>query len=210
MGLLDFFFDCRCKLCNSHISSGAVCADCDNELMSLVFVSRRRVKTSFGEIDASYVFKYENELVKKLLFALKQRADTELFRYAAKFYSLTVPQGFEGIITNVPRRKVNVRRYGYDHVKEPCRFVAGASGGKVKYAKLIRRRGFSKDQKKLDVTQRRENARGKYTATKKDVTCDILVVDDVITTGNSIISCAEEIYKKNPNSKLHLAFLVSR
>lgn len=211
MSALDFLFVCRCKLCDAPLKHGSVCPECDGKLKELVFVSNRKIQTQDGtEYPVSYLFDYDNELVIQLLFALKESADRELFEYAARLYEIVLPSGFCGIVTNVPRRKVNKRMYGYDHVEVPCKILSKNSGGSIRYQKLLKRVGFSKDQKTLSADERKKNVANKFKATKKDITDDILLVDDVLTTGNSIISCIEQIKKCNPHAKIFVCTLSSK
>lgn len=209
MGLFDFLFSSSCKICGKSCD-GPVCSECDEIIKQSVFVKRRKIHTDFGVVEASSVLDYDNECVQKLLFALKKRADKELFVYAAKLYALAVPKDFCGIVTNVPRRRVNVRYYGYDHVKVPCKFLTAMFEGKVQYKQLLKRRGFSTDQKTLDAEKRKNNVDNKFVIKKKNIASDILLVDDVVTTGNTAKACAEEIMKNNPDAVLHMAFLSSR
>lgn len=211
MALLDFLFAGRCKLCGNPLNKGAVCHECDSKLKELIFVSDRKITLDDGsEISACYLFDYDNELVVRLLFALKESGNRELFEYAARLYEIVMPYNFRGIVTNVPRRKVNKRRYGYDHVQEPCKIVCKNGDDGIRFEKLLKRVGFSKDQKTMSAKQRRKNTANKFKAIKKDIVGDVLLVDDVLTTGNSIVSCVQEIKKYSPNAKIHVATLSSR
>ena len=209
MNLWNLLFVSRCKLCDSVCGKGSVCDECDAKLKEKVFVSRRDVTVNGKNIRASYVFDYDDELVKKLLFALKRRADKDLFRYASRLYEIALPPDFAGVVTNVPRSKINVRDYGYDHVKEPCKILCNHDRQNRKYLKVVRRKGSSEDQKYLSCKERAENVKNKFAATKKDITSDILLIDDVVTTASTVTCCAEEMMKHNPDATLYMAFLAS-
>ena len=160
MGILDFLFVSECKLCKTPTQKGSVCAECDAKLRSLINVSERMITVADREIKAKYIFKYEDEIVKKLLFALKRNADKELFVYVSLLYELVIDDGFCGIVTNVPRRLASKRQYGYDHVKEPCRLLCKRNADRLMYSSLLSRRGFSKDQKYLSKSDREKNIKG--------------------------------------------------
>ncbi len=209
MNFFDFLFPSSCSLCDGEISNGAVCQSCMKKLMLEIKPKSISFDVEGIRIEGRYIFDYDNEDVLKLLFALKENGNKGLFSFAAGLYRQTLPNNFEGVVTNVPRRKSNVRIYGYDHVKEPLKILC-KNNVALTYEELLLRKGFSKNQKELDAKRRIANSTGKFAATKKDIQTNILLVDDVVTTGNTIVSCAKEILRVNPDAKLYFSFLTSR
>ena len=209
MGLLNLLFVHKCRVCNEIVPKGAVCEKCSKQLLDLIDVRKCKFDISDKTVYGKSLFEYDNSIVKKLVFALKKSADRELFDCFARFYMMILPTDFSGIITNVPRRKSNVREYGYDHVAQLCKSLARMSEGKIRYVPLIKRVGFSKEQKNLTQKEREKNIKGKFKLKKKNITSDILLVDDVVTTGNTIMSCAQLVLERYPEAKVHLAFFAS-
>lgn len=209
MGLLDLLFVHKCRVCNEIVSRSAVCEKCNKQLLDAVDIKNCGFDVADKKVFGKFIFNYDNPLVKKLVFALKKSADRELFEYLAGLYMAILPKDFNGVITNVPRRKSNVREYGYDHIAKLCKMLAGMSDGKIKYVPLIKRVGFSKEQKNLTVKERVRNTKGKFKLKKKNITSDILLVDDVVTTGSTVVSCAKLILENKPDVKVHLAFFAS-
>ena len=208
MRLSDLIFPRRCKLCGKVIDEGAVCTVCSQKLKQLVSVRQKTVYTDWGSVECRYVFDYENPIVKRLLFALKKNGNRDLYEYAATLYCTALPESFCGAVTSIPRRKTNVRYYGSDQVKEPCKIMCNRCG--VSYENLVARRGFSKDQKMLDVYARQKNARGKFRIIKKDIPENILLVDDVITTASTVKSVINELRSKRPDVKITVLCLASQ
>ena len=120
-----------------------------------------------------------------------------------------MPKDFSGVITNVPRRKSSVREYGYDHAAKICKTLAKMSRGKIRYVPLLKRVGFSKEQKNLTEKERIKNTKGKFKLKNKDTVNDILLVDDIVTTGNTVISCAKVVLDAKPEARLRLVFFAS-
>lgn len=210
MGFIDLFFDCRCKLCGEKIPKGAVCSRCDGELKELVYVRKCTIMVKDRELEGSYLFDYNHEIVKKLLFALKRTANKDLFKYASNLYELAVGSTFSGGVAYVPRRRVNVREYGYDHVLEPCKILCKRNKN-LQLVTLLKRRGFSSDQKnKKKVSDREKNVADKFAVIKNDIPKNIVLIDDVVTTGSTVKSCVGEILSKNSDVNVTLAFLASQ
>ena len=88
---------------------------------------------------------------------------------------------------------MNVRIFGYDHSKQIAKALAKQTECKIRYEKLLKRRGFSKDQKDLDAASRVINASGKYKAVVRENVERIILFDDVITTASSFSECVREL-----------------
>jgi predicted amidophosphoribosyltransferase len=83
----------------------------------------------------------------------------------------------------------------------------------VKYSKLIKRKGFSKEQKRLSAEQRQKNIAGKFRVRKpcsKTMPDSIVIFDDVMTTGSSIKECARLLHSKYPGVCLYAVVLTTR
>jgi len=211
MSILDFLFPPTCKICNSRVKKGAVCPFCFDELQKKAKPSVRTLYINGRQISASYLFEYENETVKKLLFALKKSGNGELFKYAADLYGKSLEnlgQKSECAVVNVPRSKENVRKYGYDHVKNPCRILC-KKRERLVFSPVLKRSGHSQDQKNLDISGRKSNVSGKFTAVKKDIPQNILLVDDVVTTASTVTECVRQLLKMYPYAEISCIFLAS-
>ena len=210
MGVLDLLFDRRCAICQKHIETDAVCSDCDEKIKSLINVRKRLLDVEGKSFAVYYLFDYDSDIVKRLLFQLKRASGKDLFRYAKKLYLSAVPENFHGVATHCPRTGKNVRNFGYDQVASPCRILCNESDGRLEYQRLVKRIGRSKEQKKLTLEQRRENTKNKFKVIKKDIPENILILDDVVTTGSSVGACIREILKHREDANISVVCLASR
>jgi predicted amidophosphoribosyltransferase len=90
------------------------------------------------------------------------------------------------VVTWVPGRGADVRRRGFDHAEVLARSVATLLGLPV--ARCLERSGRTLDQAGLSATERWHNLEGAFVA--GSAVSRPVVVDDVVTTGATIRSCA--------------------
>lgn len=200
-------FSNNCKLCNRPVKKVSVCPVCDAKLKQKINIRKRVICIDNVNVECIYIFDYDDVLVKRLLYALKRNADKGLFEYASELYGLCVGQNFDGVVTNVPRRKANVRSFAYDQVEKTMRILAKQN--RIEFVKLLARKGFSLDQKNLDSVARQKNIRGKFRVTKKDIPKNILLADDVVTTASTFKECAGVLLEKKNDVKITGIFLAS-
>ena len=140
------------------------------------------------------VFRYlkhrENAASTGLIFSLKKDNRHDVMEFLASELSLAIKTSLtnteEYIITNVPRRKRAIKKYGLDHSEKLAKRVAKMLG--CKYEKLITSKS-KRAQKTLDERERVKNAEFDV----KDVNLKgkkLILVDDIVTTGASMGACA--------------------
>ncbi len=196
MKFIDILFPPACPICFGHVGNAVLCETCEDKLKAIECVGEKHVNVDGKSVKARYLYRYGNLELTRYIFALKKRANTELFSHAAnKILPVLsdIPFTENTVVTNVPRRKVNVRLFGYDHSKQIAKFLAKQSGGKLRHEKLLIRRGFSKDQKDLDAQSRKINASGKYKAVNSQNVGNIILFDDVVTTASSFSECVRQL-----------------
>lgn len=93
------------------------------------------------------------------------------------------------IITNVPRRRTSVKKYGFDHAEKLAKSLSREIG--IEYKKLLVSRA-RRDQKKSQGREERfKNAEFDYKRRAHDISGkNVIIVDDIITTGASVGACA--------------------
>ena len=153
----------------------------------------------------------DNSPTKGLIFSLKHDNYTSVISYIARLMSDRLQMYFGDetknlVLLPIPRRRKNVIRYGYDH----------ASMLAKKMAKNLGCQSFSilkslakEEQKGLTAEQRRENARF---CLKKLISLEgrcVVLIDDVVTSGASMISAAEIIYELKPTKIVGACFAIS-
>lgn len=207
MMLLDFLYPPKCKICNTRIKKGVICPFCVEKLDYCMSVSERTINVEQEQIGIRVLFPYENDTVKALLFALKRKANRELFILISTLFQKTLKNDKEQItVVNVPRSRENIKKYGYDHIKIPCKILC-RKNKKLTYSEVLKRCKEGSEQKNLDAFQRKENVKDNFVAVKKDIHRNILLVDDVVTTASTACECIKELRKIYKDSNISCIFL---
>ncbi len=212
---LNALFVTECSICGNPIDSHGICETCN---AALEFAE---AETPVFEISADGVavrcatcFAYNEDTVTNLLFALKNNGSCTIVNYASMrlkgAVSLLSPAG-KTVFVNVPRSTSGKMKYGFDQSEMLAKRTARMCG--VKYSNLIKRKGFSKEQKRLSAEQRQNNIAGKFRVRKtcsKTTPDSIVIFDDVMTTGSSIKECARLLHSKYPGVCLYAVVLTTR
>lgn len=140
------------------------------------------------------IFRYKpssgpNERVaqNELIYNIKRTRRRDLLDFISDELILSIKNCVDTedlLITNVPRKRTRVLKYGFDHSQEIAKAISKKLG--LKYVRLLKSKSKA-PQKKLrgeeriknaefDVINKREIVKGKK----------ILLVDDIVTTGASM------------------------
>ena len=204
----------RCVNCKERLSYGdlAFCPECSvgfeefkTRNCSVCSLPLVECSCSFEGLSDSYVrrvlkvFRYipreENKLPNSLVFALKQANRRDVIDRCAR--ELSVALGNSGtdfsdwIVTNVPRRRSAILKYGFDHAEQLAIALARSVG--AVYLPLLKSKSRAA-QKQLSSEQRRENVEFIIKGAPDLKGKRVLIVDDVITTGASVAEAARLIH----------------
>ena len=187
-----------------------ICPDCGLEMM-LCNCGAPLMKKS-GVCDYVKLIGYSvknNGVGKRALLYLKRHKNRRAFDYFASQLAYSVSARMKRldadsfVVAYAPRGYRSLALYGFDQSRELSERLAKKLG--VPCVKIFRR-AINKNlqQKKLNLAQRRENAKSAYSLTANaeaalmSVDC-VLLVDDVITSGASLYGCVsalKDIYGK--------------
>lgn len=189
--LIYFIFPKRCLVCGEVIAMGSeFCAECSGIEPSVIYRKIENIekcctpfnyKDSVEESIHNYKFKGQN-----VDFA---------YRYSEYLYKMT--RGVSGfsdvdIICGVPSSSENPD--GFISAHYLAKFYSKRV--KIKYVPdLLYKKRKNKKQHFLTMSERAENVRDLYAiADKYDVKGkNVLIIDDVITTGNTMMNCASAL-----------------
>lgn len=140
----------------------------------------------------------------RLIYSLKKRKNARNFEFAAgelakRYLSYADKNGVEAsdvIFTHVPRKRASITRFGFDHAEILAKRAAELVG--CDYDCLIFRKRDGKDQKRLGFTDRRRNVAKSFELSVKGELSEscVVLVDDVVTTGNTARECIRVLREK--------------
>lgn len=206
---LDFFFPRYCCMCERRLAltEKEICATCLRTLNRIEYeggevhsVIERLFWGRIPIVRAASMFQYEGEQTRRILHNIKYfdrpEAATVLARVFARENADT--DFFDGIdfIIPLPLAKKKKRQRGYNQTDYIAKGLSVQTGIPVADDVAIRAVN-NPTQTHLDHEQRKENVKNIFRLVnpQKIQGHHVLIVDDVITTGSTILSFSEEIAK---------------
>ena len=208
--LLDLISPRQCVVCSCRlsVSEEVICSKCNLHLPRTGFqqdpYENIMAKMFWGQIPierATALIYYEPHAeTANILYELKYKNHPEIGEVMGRLMAreLQMSHFFEGIdaIIPVPLAKKRERQRGYNQSHELAKGISEITGLPI-YNKVVRRTVFEGSQTSLGRWERNENVEQVFEL--KDAATiqgkHLLIVDDVVTTGATIIACAKELCK---------------
>jgi ComF family protein len=172
-----------CAVCGAEKGvTNYLCKRCENELEEL-----KAGEPSTGGFAAFSLYKYDGA-VKSIITGYKYGGK----KYLGRFFGGDMAKKLGDIpcklsyVCNVPLHEKRRKQRGFDQAEELAKGIAQAAG--IPYIAALRRIRNTKTQTKLSETQRALNIKGAFEAAET-VTGNVLLVDDVLTTGATAGEC---------------------
>ncbi len=210
--VLDFFFPRYCLCCRQRLSlhEELLCCSClinmpkvrhssytDNELTHIFW---GLIPIEKGTALFHYT---KNSPYSRILFALKYNNHPEVGTFMGRIIAEEfLPKRFfedVDLIVPVPLSTEKLRKRGYNQSERIAKGLSEITGLEVN-AHCIKRVISNPSQTTLTEAQRRTNVQNIFKVTEPKALSNkhILLIDDVTTTGATLLSCAETIAKEVP------------
>lgn len=207
--IVELFFPPRCPYCYKVMNKNDyACNDCKK-----LFPEKSCTRYAVGGYLCSSPFEYK-DCYKDAVLKFKYGNDASL----AKPLSFMIVQSILKIhgeklaefdlITCVPMHKNSLEKRGYNQAELLARECAKIMG--IPYFDILEKFKENKTQHSIKASQRADNVKGVYRVTDKTLIKDknILIIDDIITTGHTLGECAR-ILTKNGCKSVSCAVLCS-
>ncbi len=218
--MLDLLFPAQCVVCGRTLVSGEryMCLHCEATLPRLSLRSatdneiHRRLMAKDAEIDRAVSwmsYRRESPFAQLIQVAKYGRRPGMCHYLGERLAKAVAPTSFfEGIelIVPVPMPMLKKLRRGYNQSEEIARGIAAATGLPLADDCLHAR--IHQTQTRKSAAERLDNASHTYYLPHPDDWHDvghILLVDDVITTGATMLACARHLHRAIPGVKVSVA-----
>lgn len=203
--LINLISPRACVVCGNRLAIGeqVICTACNISLPRTYFwrdpYENKMAKMFFGHIKiikAAAMFYYQPQTrVSRIILSMKYLNHPDhAFMMGRLFAAELLRDGFfDGMdaIVPVPIASKRLRKRGYNQSKEVAVGVGEITGIPV-YDNVVVRRTFRQSQTKMDRWQRMDNVADVFELSDSSLIAGkhVLIVDDVITTGATVVSCA--------------------
>lgn len=219
--LLHLLFPHVCAGCGTDLlgKNELICIGCYNRLYKTGFEAmpdNAVEKTLWGRVNitagmSQYYF-LKDSLLQSLIHQFKYKGNKALGIYLGEQmgYSLNEAPRFNAIdlIIPLPLFRAKEKRRGYNQATLLCEGIARITGKKIERNAVVRVQATATQTRKSRI-ERWQNVAAVFVV--DDVALligkNILLVDDVITTGATIEACAAAILEAVPEVQLHIATL---
>lgn len=183
-----------------------ICSDCEYKLR---FIKGARAITK--DIICKFPLHYTGE-TKRLIYNYKYNSDTFLYKIFGQimvnFLEEYEFKNFDYLLY-IPSTKKSIRKRGFDHCKEICKYISENYNIKLLENSLIKTRE-TKAQHNLSMEERSINLENSFEIKDENTIKDkkILLFDDIVTSGNTLYQ-AVNVLKKGGAKKVDAIAIAS-
>jgi ComF family protein len=221
--LVDFLhliYPNNCFVCNESLveNESFICLSCLHKLPKTNYHLQQEnpvEKLFWGKVEienaCSFLFFEKGSSVQKLLHQIKYKGEKELGEELGKHFGNTLLESNKysniDLIVPVPLHKKRYNKRGYNQSEWIAKGLAEKLKCPIEINGIVRR-VENETQTKKGVYERWENTQDIFSVTDSEtfVGKHILIVDDVLTTGATIESCAE-CFSEIEGTKISIATL---
>lgn len=159
------------------------------------------------ELVSAFYFEQEGgvqTLIHRLKYEDMPLIGIELGRYVAVALAGLMHAVPDAVVVPVPLHRAKLRERGYNQSDYIARGISNLTGLPV-HARLLRRRRFTATQTRLNREERRANVRDAFEVNRAITPhAAFILVDDVITTGATILECAR-VLRQHSAARIYAA-----
>ena len=185
------FLSYECICCGYTVgkSNSLFCSKCEEELKNILHDDNHEIISCFD---------YSSDAVKELVITMKNYKIKEVYKFSAKHIADKLKaKNIKDLdaykIAFAPRSALSLLKSGFDQSYEIGKYLSHELfGTKNRCIVLFGRSIFSKQQKFLNSSQRRDNANDNLYILPFTKTPDnLIILDDITTTGSTLFALRE-------------------
>lgn len=209
--ILDLFFPNRCLHCNRIIESGAlVCNLCFENIQFFHYNNSKnnylleRCNLLFPAGNAYALMEFQDKsLSREIVHQLKYKRREKVGKILAEWTldRISFDSAKPDLLISVPLHPKKKRKRGYNQLHLFTETISKKLN--IPYDHEIVKRNFYKKSQTFKDKAHRAEGNNMFSLTKKVENKNVLLIDDVYTTGNTMSHLAWEILK-NPTNKINI------
>lgn len=199
----------RCALCGKRLMAGEdfLCLSCLSELPFTRYFGRKGnpvERLFWARIPVAranaYLFYFPESMVSRLFLSLKygNRSHYGQVLGAMMAAELSDTDFFDGVdaIVPVPLAQKRLRQRGYNQSEKLAEGISSVTHLPI-FTRAVERVVANPTQTQLTRAERRENVADVFMLSRPELLAGkhLLLVDDILTTGSTLMACAEEMAK---------------
>lgn len=210
--IFDYFLPRFCPACNQKLNpqEDIICNTCVNKLkltsdklISVEYQKKFALNKLISDFHPLFIFEKESE-IQHIIHSLKYNKHFRVGIFLGKVIGETLKDKFKSwqidIIIPVPLHQLKKAERGFnqsDFISKGISLKTGIRWNK----KIISRKRFTQTQTHLTAEERKANVKDAFKVKNslKIKGKNLLLVDDVITTGSTISECACQLLKAGAN-----------
>ena len=194
---ISAIYPLNCKCCQISLVNGEqhFCLNCEVNFGEVEAIHREEVyqlfwgKANIEEVFIAFQF-FKHEHLQNLIHTFKYRKDQLLAIHLGKVLGGVIKQPVFDVISFVPMHKSKERKRGFNQAELIAKGLGEALGMPV--LSLLKRTNSTSSQTEKGVFDRFVNMENKFEIlTMENSYKHVLLVDDVITTGATLVACAK-------------------
>lgn len=209
--LYDLIFQDKCPICKnkSYWRYSPFCLNCWNEIKPLpnFKITTGKFHQEFWKyIDSLYCFSLYEGTIKEVIHYFKYCKTKRLGRELGKLLIEISPPVLD-ILIPVPLYKKKIKQREFNQSAILAKELSKKWKVKLELEVLVKIKDTA-DQASLDSNQRKINIKNAYYLKKEVKNLNIGLIDDVVTTGSTLLECAK-VLKRGGAKSIH-AFTLAR
>lgn len=209
--ILNFFFPARCPFCREVTQLGRICPHCKDRMERyripphLMQINHNTLK----KVDRCISFYYYDDIVRQGVINAKIKSCKSFVSAFGEYAAFDFREYFEqnniDTVVSMPAHRSKFYNKEFDLPQHIAKTVAQLGG--VEYNNsLVTKVRRTKNQHNLNSRQRKSNLKNAFRADEAAKGKNIVIVDDIITSGNSLEAVAKALKQSGANTVMAVTF----